>query len=69
MKDKVFCQKLLRASSLGVTSVICVIIGFLIGFHLDKLLHTRPIMMLIFTIAGIISGLCVVIKEGIKSSR
>jgi len=46
----------LNQSSLGLTFAFSVLIGFAIGFGLDRLFHTRPWLMLVFTALGLAAG-------------
>lgn len=55
--------------SLGFTIIASIILGLIIGSALDKLFNTKPVLTIIFTFIGVISGLWYVIKEAIKWSR
>ena len=46
----------LNQSSLGLTFAFSALIGFGIGFGLDRLFHTRPWLMLVFTGLGLAAG-------------
>jgi len=46
----------LNQSSLGLTFAFSVLIGFGIGLGLDRLFHTRPWLMLVFTGLGLAAG-------------
>ena len=46
----------LNQSALGLTFAFSVLIGFGIGYGLDRLLHTRPWLMLVFTALGLAAG-------------
>jgi F0F1-type ATP synthase assembly protein I len=46
----------LNQSSLGLTFAFSVLIGFGIGLGLDRLLHTRPWLMLVFAALGLAAG-------------
>jgi ATP synthase protein I len=46
----------LNQSSLGLTFAFSTIIGFGIGFGLDRLFHTRPWLMLVFAALGLAAG-------------
>jgi F0F1-type ATP synthase assembly protein I len=46
----------LDQSSLGLAFAFSALIGFGIGFGLDRLLHTRPWLMLVFTVLGLAAG-------------
>lgn len=42
--------------TIGINIVVSTIIGFFIGYYLDKLLGTKPWLMFVFLIIGIITG-------------
>ena len=46
----------LDQSSLGLTFAFSVLIGFGVGFGLDRLFHTRPWLMLVFSALGLAAG-------------
>lgn len=50
-------RRLAELSSLGLILPSSIIVGLFFGYWLDKLLDTRPWLLLIFTILGIVSGL------------
>jgi ATP synthase protein I len=50
-------RKLAALSSLGLMLPSSIAVGLVIGYFLDKLFHTRPWLMIIFTLLGIASGL------------
>lgn len=43
-------------STVGINIVVATLIGFFIGYYLDSLLGTKPWLMIIFLILGIITG-------------
>lgn len=43
-------------ASMGVTLAASTFIGLLIGIYLDKYFGTKPVLMLVFLVFGIISG-------------
>ena len=49
-------QKIAALSSLGLLLPSSIIVGLFFGYWLDKLLGTKPWMLLIFLVLGIISG-------------
>ncbi len=51
-KKEVF-KSLYNYSSLGIEMGLCVVIGFAMGYYLDKYLGTNPYLTLIFTIFGV----------------
>jgi F0F1-type ATP synthase assembly protein I len=46
----------LNQSTLGLTFAFSVLVGFGIGFGLDRLFHTSPWLMLIFAALGLAAG-------------
>ena len=42
--------------TIGINLVVTTIIGFFIGYYLDKLLGTKPWLMFVFLIIGIFTG-------------
>jgi ATP synthase protein I len=50
-------RKLAALSSLGLMLPSSIAVGLVIGYFLDKLFHTRPWLMITFTLLGIASGL------------
>ena len=51
-----FDSKLIRVSSVGLELGISVIIGLIIGDYLDGLFGTKPWLLLVFLIIGLITG-------------
>ncbi len=49
-------QKIAALSSLGLLLPSSIIVGLFFGYWLDKLLGTKPWMLLVFLVLGIISG-------------
>lgn len=43
-------------SSVGISLVASILIGFAMGYYLDQWLETRPVFTLIMLLIGIISG-------------
>lgn len=43
-------------SQLGVSMVMCVVVGFIVGQFLDKIFSTSPVFLIIFIIIGIIAS-------------
>ncbi|WP_461209636.1 AtpZ/AtpI family protein [Desulfocurvus sp. DL9XJH121] len=42
--------------TIGTHMVACTFVGLAIGYYLDKWLGTKPVMLLIFLVAGIAAG-------------
>lgn len=43
-------------SSLGITLVVSTLVGFVIGYYLDRWLGSSPWLTLVFLLLGIVSG-------------
>jgi ATP synthase protein I len=52
----------LNASALGLTFAFSVLVGFAIGYGLDRLFHTAPFLMLIFIVLGFASGIISIVR-------
>lgn len=68
-KDYKWMRKAGLASSIGFILVFSILIGWLIGSSLDRLLGTSPWLMLVFTLMGIAAGFIEVIKIAIQLSK
>ncbi len=55
-RDKPLFRHFLQASSVGLNLVFSTFVGLAIGYGLDRLFHTSPWLMIIFTILGIVAG-------------
>jgi ATP synthase protein I len=55
-KDLRRSKELLELSTLGLTLVFSTFIGLAIGLGLDKVLKTRPHLMIVFLVLGIVAG-------------
>lgn len=42
--------------TIGTHMVACTFVGLAIGYYLDKWLGTKPVMLLVFLVAGIAAG-------------
>jgi ATP synthase protein I len=49
-------RELIGLSTLGLGLVFSTFIGLGIGLGLDKVLHTRPYLTLVFLVLGIVAG-------------
>jgi F0F1-type ATP synthase assembly protein I len=49
-------------STLGLTFAFSVLVGFAIGYVLDRLLHTSPWLMLTFIVLGFASGIVSIVR-------
>jgi F0F1-type ATP synthase assembly protein I len=43
-------------STLGITLVVSTLVGFVIGYYLDRWLSTSPWLTIVFLLLGIVSG-------------
>ncbi len=50
-------RRLAELSSLGLILPSSIAVGLFIGYFLDKWLGTHPVLLLVFTVLGIVSGL------------
>jgi ATP synthase protein I len=57
--------ELLQYSSHGLEMGICVVIGVLMGYFLDKYFHTSPYLTIIFMLFGVAAA----VKAGIRLIR
>jgi ATP synthase protein I len=49
-------------STLALTFAFSVLVGFAIGYGLDRLFHTSPFLMIIFMILGLASGILNIVR-------
>ena len=49
-------------STIGINLVVATLVGFGIGYYLDKWFGTKPILMIIFTIIGVAAGFKIVFE-------
>jgi len=54
--DKINYRKIVLLSSLGLMLPSSIAVGLFFGYLLDKLFHTHPWLLLIFTLFGTASG-------------
>lgn len=45
-----------QLSVIGITFVVCVLIGVFFGRFLDSIFNTSPFLLLIFAIVGVLAG-------------
>jgi ATP synthase protein I len=64
-KPKINYKKLAELSSLGLMLPSSIAVGLFIGYQLDKLLDTRPWLLIIFFLLGTVSGFLSLIR-GLK---
>jgi ATP synthase protein I len=58
-----------QLSAIGLTLVLATVIGFGMGFLLDRWLGTRPWLMMLFTILGIVAGFVEMIRAVTRASE
>lgn len=68
-QDYKWVEKAGLASSIGVTLVVSTVVGGLIGYGLDRLLGTKPWLLILFTILGIVAGFVEMIRTVIRISK
>lgn len=54
-KKSIF-KVILEASALGINFVLCVVIGIIMGYLIDKFVGTFPLFSIIFLLAGFAAG-------------
>jgi ATP synthase protein I len=64
-KSKINYKKLAELSSLGLMLPSSIAVGLFIGYQLDKLLGTRPWLLILFFLLGAASGFYSLIR-GLK---
>ena len=55
-KDRKFIRMIGVLSTVGITMVAATVIGFYIGYALDRFFGTSPWLMLVFLLLGIAAG-------------
>ncbi len=61
-KDKEFMKQVARMSSLGLNLLISSLVGFFIGYLIDKYFGFKFIFMIIFTLLGFAAGIYEIYK-------
>ncbi len=61
--DKQFIKQITRMSSLGLNVIISSVIGFAIGYYLDKYTGYDYLFVIIFTLIGFIAGIYEIYKQ------
>ncbi len=65
-KAKDFSQQYATATELPLVMVGAIVVGGLLGFFLDRWLHTKPFIMIILGVVGFIAGLREVLRRVAK---
>lgn len=60
--------RLARLSSVGFALIICTLVGYGIGYYIDKTVHTRPVFTIIFLLFGVTAGFLNVFRTIAKNS-
>lgn len=68
-QKKTIFKVILEASALGINFVLCVIIGVVLGYLIDKILNTFPLFSLIFLAAGFAAGVREIFRFTRKVNR
>lgn len=55
-KDRQFYRMLGALSTVGITLVVTTVIGYFIGFYLDRAFNTSPWLTIIFFLFGVAAG-------------
>ncbi len=56
-------------SAVGIAFVLAVVIGFLVGYFLDRWLGTTPLFIIIFFFLGVAAGIVNVVRTANAVSR
>jgi len=67
--DRRWIRKAGLASSIGLVLVISISIGYFFGNWMDRIFHTEPWLMLVFTLMGIVAGFIQMIRIANDLSR
>jgi ATP synthase protein I len=67
--DRRWIRKAGLASSIGLVLVISITIGYFFGSWMDRIFHTEPWLMLVFTLMGIVAGFIQMIRIANDLSR
>ncbi len=68
-KEKGLFKQTLAASQLGLHMVLATFVGLAMGYGLDKLFDTKPLMTIIFLMIGIAAGFLELFRFAKKQSR
>lgn len=60
-------QQLLDASSIGIMFPVAMGLGYLWGWGMDKLFHTKPWLTIIFTAFGVIAAFINLFRVGMRN--
>ena len=51
-----YIKLLAMVSTMGISMVLALVIGIIVGYYLDKWFQTSPVFFLIFMVLGIVAG-------------
>ena len=54
---KYFARGMSLLSQLGFTALVCVVLGVLTGYWLDRWFSTSPVFIIIFSLIGVVSAI------------
>lgn len=60
-------EQLLDASSIGIMFPVAMGLGYLWGWGMDKLFHTKPWLTIIFTAFGVIAAFINLFRVGMRN--
>jgi ATP synthase protein I len=60
-------EQLLEASSIGLMFPIAMGLGYVWGWGMDKLFHTKPWLTIIFTVFGVIAAFVNLFRVGLRN--
>ncbi len=71
MRNLGLWQAVIVASQLGFIMAAAVAVGLLVGWYLDSLVHTTPILTIVGAIVGMVAGLfsCVQIARDVLGNK
>jgi ATP synthase protein I len=68
-QDYKWMRKAGLASGIGITLVLATFLGGLMGYGLDRLLGTKPWLLILFTLLGIVAGFVEMFRIVIRLSK
>lgn len=66
-KNRPWTENLSIVMQIGLTMAGCICFCFFVGLYLDRWLHTRGVLTVIFTILGVAGGANVVYRQVLKT--
>lgn len=68
-RDEAERQRLWRLTGMGGTLATEVLAGAAIGWFLDRLFGTKPTLLVVFTVAGVVFGMTTFIRRAQRESH